>query len=96
VIRCEEVGNASAADAEHLRYATEHQCAMVSHDKDFLRLDAEWKRGNKSHTGIFFIQQELQLQPGRVVTALVEYAELVENGAALLTVDVHNQVIYIG
>jgi predicted nuclease of predicted toxin-antitoxin system len=96
VIRCEEVGMAAAKDFQHLEYAAAAGRAIVSHDQDFLRLDGEWRAANKSHSGIFFLQEELQGKVGPIFNALQEYVEWVEAGAATLEKDVINQIIYIG
>ena len=69
---------------------------MVSHDQDFLRLDQMWKADNKSHAGIFFLQQRLQGDIGFVVKTLIEYVDFIETGAATLETDIANQVQYIG
>ena len=96
VIRCEEVGMTTAKDFQHLEYATTEGCAMVSHDYDFVGLDRNWHKADKTHMGIFLLHEELQGKVGPIFKALYEYVEWVEAGAATLEKDIINQVIYVG
>lgn len=95
VIRCEEVGMAEASDEEHLIYATQHGCAMVSIDKHFPAWHRYWMENGLSHAGIFAVHRSLQGSIGRVVTLLFEYTEMVEQEAASLEEDISNQLTYI-
>ncbi len=96
VVRCEEVGLANADDETHLRYATMQGRAVVTHDQDFLVLNARWFEQGRSHSGIFFIQRHLQGNIGQIVRRLAEYAELIAGGAGSLEADIVNQVNYVG
>jgi predicted nuclease of predicted toxin-antitoxin system len=91
VVRCEEVGMAEASDEELLAYAIENGRAMVSVDRDFLRLNAT----KMAHAGIFSVLPRNQDNIGRIVTDLFEYHELIKGGAGTLEDDIHNQVRYI-
>jgi predicted nuclease of predicted toxin-antitoxin system len=93
VIRCEEVGLARASDVRHLTYATEDERAVVTHDRDFLRLDSAWRAEGKP---IFFIQPHLQGNIGAVVKALYTFYQLIEEEAGSIEGDIANQVQYIG
>jgi len=95
VVRCEDVGMYDAKDVQHLEYATDENRVMVSHDQDFLRLDADWKANGKMHAGIFFLNDSLQGKVGPIYKALKEYVELVVEGAAVIETDIANQVKYI-
>ncbi len=87
---------AEVDDTAHLEYATAHGRVMMTHDQDFLRLASEWRTQDKSHGGIFYIQQYLQGNIGQLVKYVLEYNEFVELGAATVEADIANQVIYIG
>jgi hypothetical protein len=94
VIRCEEVGLATASDAEHLQYAASRGLSIITKDDDFLRLHARWMREGKKHAGIFFSAHRFVPAIGEIVSLCAGYYELVEAGAATAA-DIHNQTIFI-
>ena len=98
IIRCQDIGMMEASDEELLIYATEHQRAMVSFDKDFTRIHDEWLEVNKLHGGIFRILPHLEGQNGigTIVTSLLEYYQLIDEKAGTLEEDIENQIIFIG
>lgn len=98
VIRCEEVGMAEASDEEHLLYAVQHGCAMVSMDEDFLALNDHWQALGLTHLGIFKVSRFLRgkWNIGRIHHELLVYVELIAIEAATLEDDIYNHVIYIG
>ncbi len=96
VVRCEDVGMADASDLEHLEYATAKGLAVVSHDQDFLILDAQWQDKGRSHAGIFHIQPWLQGSTGQIVKELFSYYEMIKEGAGSIEADITNQVLFIG
>jgi len=99
VVRCEAVGLGDAADIDHLEYATREGRAVVTSDRDFLKLDAMWQRQGRKHGGIFYVGPEIRHQGakgiGIVVRALLFYHQAIENGAATIDGDIANQVRYI-
>lgn len=60
VVRCEEVGLATAADDVHLRYAAEQGRAVVTQDDDFSTLHALWQTMGIQHAGIFYLSSQVQ------------------------------------
>lgn len=98
VIRCEEVGMAEASDEEHLIYAAQHGCAMVSMDEDFLGLHDCWQALGLKHAGIFKVSRFLRgkWNIGHIHNELLVYVELVAIEAGSLENDIDNHVLYIG
>jgi hypothetical protein len=98
VVRCEEVGMARAKDHEHLSYATREGRAMVTQDKDFLRLNAEWQAAHKPHAGIMYCLPHLKGPKGigPIVKTCFDYYELIAGGAGTIDTDIANQLIYVG
>lgn len=97
VVRCEEVGLNEADDPDHLVYATEHGRVLVTHDADFIELHDEWLNSKRAHAGIVRVNPDLQGPPGigTIVKRLLEYHELVEGGAATVSEDFENQLIFV-
>jgi predicted nuclease of predicted toxin-antitoxin system len=95
VVRCEEVGLAAADDVEHLEYATSISHILVSHDRDFWDIHADWLANGLHHAGIVLFNNQLQGNVGRLVSELVELCEMIETGAGTLEQDVYNQVYEI-
>jgi len=97
VVRCEDVGMAAAKDAEHLAYATEQQCVLITHDDDFTRIDAEWRAINRPHGGIVYCLPHVQGPQGvgKIVTVCAEYAILIDQGAGTYEDDIANRIIYV-
>jgi predicted nuclease of predicted toxin-antitoxin system len=53
VVFAREVGNAAAADEEHLRWATDHGRTVFTYDRrDFPRLHRDWRIRGEMHAGI--------------------------------------------
>jgi predicted nuclease of predicted toxin-antitoxin system len=95
VIRCEEVGMATAQDFEHLAYAAAQGRTMISADADFTRLHAEWQASGQPHAGIIYIQPERKDDIGAIVAALEFLHQAIEGGAATLEEDVYNTLRYL-
>lgn len=97
VLRCQDIGLTQAGDPQHLEMATQQNRVLVTHDADFLRYHDEWQQDGKSHAGIMRLAPDLQGYPniGRVVRVLLEYYEMIENGAGNLEDDVVNHLFYI-
>lgn len=95
VIRCEEVGMAEADDVEHLEYATANRLMLVSHDRDFWDIHADWLGQGLRHAGIVLFHRQLQGNVGHIVTELVELHQLIADGAGTLELDIYNQVYEI-
>jgi hypothetical protein len=95
VLRCEEVGITYAADPDHLEYATSQGRVVVTRDDDFLGLHRDWQEAGKRHAGIMYLQPDMQGKVGRLVTAILEYYEIIEGGAGNVEKDIYNQVIFI-
>ncbi|MDX2141015.1 MAG: DUF5615 family PIN-like protein [Chloroflexota bacterium] len=95
VVRCEEVGLATAHDLQHLEYATANGRALVTHDEDFLSLDSAWRADGKEHGGIFYFLPHLQGNVGRIFAELMTYYELVENGGGTVEEDIASHVFYV-
>lgn len=68
---------------------------MVSIDKHFPAWHQHWMEQGLSHAGIFCVHRSLQGTIGRVVSLLLEYAQMVEQGAASVEEDIANQITYI-
>jgi len=82
---------AFASDDEHLEYAAKDKRVVVTADRDFLRLDAEWRATGKFHAGIIYIPRELQGVIGLVVEAALFLHQAVEMDAAKPE-ELYNQV----
>jgi predicted nuclease of predicted toxin-antitoxin system len=95
VVRCEDVGMASADDAEHLEYATAHAYSVVTHDLDFWVHHGEWLAQGLRHTGIVLISNQFQSDIGRQVKELYELFLLIRQEAGSLEEDIYNQVYEI-
>lgn len=97
VIRCEEVDMASASDEEHLQYATDNGCIMVSQDADFLILNEEWQQKKIQHSGIMYEPKHLQgkAQVSHIVKELTFYYEAEQANAVDYDLEIENQVIYL-
>ncbi len=97
VIRCEEVGMGAATDLEHLEYASSENRIVVTHDKDFTKLHAQWQSKAKPHSGIICVSRHLQGQHGigPIVKSIIMYDDMVEGEAASIKEDFENQVIYL-
>lgn len=67
-ITVHDLGELGDADINHLQRATEMERVLVTHDADFLRLDAE----DVKHAGIAFAKH-YESSIGRIVKALVEF-----------------------
>jgi predicted nuclease of predicted toxin-antitoxin system len=97
VIRCEEVGMAEASDEEHLRYATAHDCVMVSQDEDYTALDAWWREAGRAHARIMKVSQRYQseAQISHVLHQLLFYVEAEQAGAVDYDSEIANHVIFL-
>jgi hypothetical protein len=99
VVRCQEVGMTDAKDRSHLEYAVREGRAVVTGDKHFLELHAEWQAAGRKHKGIFYVQPAVRHLKkaiiGIIVRELAFYHEVVTGGAATIEEDIYNQVIYI-
>lgn len=95
IIRCEEVGLAEADDTEHLEYATSQGRTMVSHDLDFMELQAAWSHQGLNHCGIVLFHRQFQGNIGKIVTELMTWYQAIAEGAGTLEDDVYNKLIEI-
>lgn len=83
---------AEADDREHLEFATAQGWALVSHDRDFWTLHAEWLSQGLYHTGIILFDRRFQGNIGKIVTKLYDLYELILEGAGNLEEDIHNHI----
>jgi hypothetical protein len=97
VVRCEEVGMATASDPEHLEYATQLGRVVISHDQDFLRLHKEWQLQGKKHAGILYCLPSLQGKPGigRIVKECLDLHMMILGGAGTIEDDVANRIYFV-
>ncbi len=97
VVRCEEVGLASASDAEHLVYATIEGRVIITNDDDFTKLDRKWRVEGKRHAGIMYCLPHVQGKSGigKIVKTCIIYHELIAAGAGTVEDDIANQIIYV-
>jgi len=94
IVRCQEVGLEDADDPTHLTYATNERRVLITHDRDFTRLDSLWRQGGKVHAGIIFVSGERRGEIGFLVKELVFFHEAVEVGAAAAD-EFRNVVTYL-
>ena len=97
VVRCEEVGLASASDVEHLEYATREGRLVITNDDDFTKLDRKWRVEGKQHAGIMYCLPHIQGESGigKIVKTCVIYHELIAASAGTVEDDIANQIIYV-
>ncbi len=95
VVRCEEVDLAEADDVEHLEYATARGLTLVSHDLDFPNIHAEWSHQGLHHAGIVKFSRQFHGNVGKLVTELLDWYELIVEGAGTVSEDVYNKLIEI-
>lgn len=95
VLRCEEVGMANADDTDHLEFAASQRCTLVSHDRDFWTLHAEWLEQGLHHCGVVLFSRQFQGNIGKIVMELSELAHMIALGAGSLEEDVYNQIYEI-
>jgi predicted nuclease of predicted toxin-antitoxin system len=97
IIRCEEVGMASASDEAHLEYATREGRVLVSQDEDFIRIDAQWRQTSRQHAGIMRVPPDLQgtAQISYLVTELLFYYNAVEADAVDYATEIFGTIIYL-
>jgi len=98
VVRCQEVGLADVDDDIHLDYALREGRVVLTQDKDFLRLNAEWQAASKPHAGIMYCLPHLKGPKGigPIVKTCFDYYELIAGGAGTIDADIANQLIYVG
>lgn len=70
---------------------------MVSMDRDFPNLHQEWQDNGLSHAGILVIAPKYQGDGGigTIVREILFWHEAIIAGAAILEVDVQNQLLYV-
>lgn len=69
---------------------------LISLDKDFLGIHAQWLANNQSHYGIFHAPTNKYQNTGSIgfiVKFCVEMNMLIEQGAGTLQDDIYNQLI---
>lgn len=86
---------AAADDVEHLEFATMQQRTLVSHDRDFWTIHADWLAQGLHHCGIVLFSNRFQGDIGKIVRELMELSDLIAQGAGTLDKDVYNQVYEI-
>lgn len=85
-----EVGNERAADEDHLRWATDHGRAILTHDiRDFRMLDRAWGARGESHRGIILAETPPELSLGELIRRLRRLLETVSAD------EIVNQVIFL-
>ena len=73
-----DVGNAAAADEEHLRWATEHGRTVFTFDRnDFPRLNEEWQARGEPHAGIIVSVAPPELPAPAVLRRLLRLLDTV-------------------
>lgn len=92
VVRCEEVELADADDVEHLEYATAQHRTLVTHDRGFWKLHADWLIQGLHHAGIVLFNQHFQGNVGKLVTELFELYSMIEAEAGILERDIYDRV----
>lgn len=90
VVRCEEVGMATADDETHLEYAARNKLSLITKDADFRTKHFEWLSQGKGHYGIFFCADRRIAAIGTIVKACSAYSALLEQGAGTLD-DIRNE-----
>lgn len=90
VVRCEEVGLAEVDDETHLKYAAEHQLALITKDEGFRLRHFDWLAAGNDHWGIFFCGDRHVAAIGKIVKACYAFAELIESEAGTLE-DIQNE-----
>lgn len=97
VVRCEEIGMATASDVEHLEYAAKEGRIVITNDDDFSRLSSQWINEGKHHSGIMYCLSEVQGEAaiGIIVKECIDLHELIKAGAGTLEADVVDQVFYV-
>ncbi len=84
-----------ADDVQHLEYATAQGRTLITADKDFIRIHAEWQAANKHHAGIIRVKPEHKDDIGMIV-AYLEFLHLaIEGEAGDLDQDVYNTIRYL-
>jgi hypothetical protein len=96
VMRCEEVGMATADDETHLEYAAQQNYVLITVDKGFRDRAFEWLANGKEHAGVIIVHPDLKGKAGvgQVVEGCLFFHEAVKEGAATLD-DFKNNVHYI-
>jgi hypothetical protein len=95
VVRCEDVGMASATDEEHLAYAVQENRALITKDDDFIKLHVKWQHEQKSHEGIFFCPYRDRPAIGLIVRECLYFYNVIELGAGTIEADIRNRLYYI-
>ncbi|MDQ7027943.1 MAG: DUF5615 family PIN-like protein [Anaerolineae bacterium] len=92
------LGNQSYKDAPLLELATSRGETILTLDKDFPRLHAEWMEIGKNHCGIFYGETSKYQRTGAIgilVNFCVEWAQLIGDDDEILKQFVYNQIEYI-
>jgi hypothetical protein len=71
------------------------QRTLVSHDRDFWTIHAEWLAQGLHHCGIILFSNRFQGSVGKIVHELTAFSDLIAQGAGALVKDVYNQVYEI-
>jgi predicted nuclease of predicted toxin-antitoxin system len=97
VIRCEEVGMAEGSDEQHLRYATDEGCVMMSQDEDFTALAARWHKNGRHHGGIMKVSTQYsgEAQISHILQQLMFYVEAEQAGAVDYATEIADHVIFL-
>ncbi len=70
-----EKGLTGATDIEHLKYASEIQAAIFTHDHHFLEIAKRLTTEGKEHCGVIFIEMN-RLSVGECIRRLALYADV--------------------
>jgi predicted nuclease of predicted toxin-antitoxin system len=74
VVTAQERGQCRLDDETLLAVANSEGRLMLTNDKDFLRIDAEWRKAGQSHAGIVFWRARLRI--GDVIRRTIQYASV--------------------
>lgn len=84
-------------DPDVLAYAHNNGYALLTHDERITRHITRRHEEGKEQAGVFIAGHHLQGERGigTIVTALLEYHELIAEGAGNVSDDIFNQIIYL-
>lgn len=95
VVRCEEVGLATASDEAHLQYAVAERRVLVTKDSDFIELHEQWQAQGQWHCGIFFCPYRDAPTIGLLVQMCLDFYDAIALGAGTREDDIENRLYYV-
>ena len=91
VMSLRAVAMRGAEDEAHLRYATAHQCAVVTANvRDFLRLHQTWQEEGRHHAGILALYRENNPQRDMTYAQIAQAISRLERAGLPLQTMFHN------